>query len=156
MTDTTEKAKAGRPKGRGRVPGSGRKKGTPNRSTAQTRERILELSDPIAFMADVMKGKRMVAAGEPGDSTKTWVYPTLEQRHRAGEVLMKRLIPELKSQEITGDLRPMFTHITRTIVEPMAPGKESETPVVDDGAVNGKTPPAPSPVPVHPLAVHEG
>ncbi len=156
MTETTDKPAPGRPKGLGRVPGSGRKKGTPNRSTAQTRERILELADPIAFMADVMKGKRMVAAGEPGDSTKTWCYPTLEQRHRAGEVLMKRLMPELKAQEITGDLRPMFTQIERTIVYPKKPADATETPAADDSAPNGKTPPASTPVLVHSSPTHEG
>ena len=34
----------------------GRKKGTPNRSTVQTRDRIRELADPIKFMSDVMAG----------------------------------------------------------------------------------------------------
>ena len=33
--------------------GSLRQKGTPNRSTVQTRDRIQELADPIQFLADV-------------------------------------------------------------------------------------------------------
>ncbi len=77
-------------------------RGTPNRSTVQTRDRIQELADPIAFLADVMAGKRMVAAGEPGDKKKTWRYPTLAQRVQASETLLRKLLPDLKSTEITG------------------------------------------------------
>ena len=92
----------GRPKGLGKVPGSGRARGTPNRSTVQTRDRIQKLADPIAFLADVMAGKRMVAAGEPGDMKKTWCYPTLAQRVQAGETLLRKLLPDLKATELTG------------------------------------------------------
>ncbi len=90
----------GKPKG---YPKSGgRVKGTPNRSTVQTRDRIQELGDPIAFLADVMNGKRMVAAGEPGDMKKTWCYPTLAQRVQASETLLRKLLPDLKATELTG------------------------------------------------------
>ncbi len=92
----------GRPRGLGRVPGSGRAKGTPNRSTVQTRDRIQELADPIGFLADVMAGKRMTASGEPGDMKKTWCFPSLAQRIQAGETLLRKLLPDLKSQELTG------------------------------------------------------
>ena len=98
----TPKRGPGRPKGFGKAPGSGRQKGTPNRSTVQTRDRIQELADPIAFLADVMAGKRMVAAGEPGDMKKTWCYPTLSQRVQAGETLLRKLLPDLKATELTG------------------------------------------------------
>ena len=90
----------GRPKGTPKT--GGRKKGTPNRHTAQTRDRIQELGDPIAFLADVMNGKRMVAAGEPGDMKKTWVYPTLAQRVQVAETLLKKLLPDLRATELTG------------------------------------------------------
>ncbi len=94
------KRKPGRPKG---YPKSGgRQRGTPNRSTAQTRDRIKELADPIAFLADVMAGKRMVAAGEPGDMKKTWCYPTLTQRVQASETLLRKLLPDLKATELSG------------------------------------------------------
>ena len=107
----------GRPRGLGKVPGSGRKPGTPNRSTVQTRDRIQELADPIAFLADVMAGKQMVAAGEPGDAKKTWCYPTLTQRIQASETLLRKLLPDLRATELTGDLRPAFTRIERVIVD---------------------------------------
>ena len=101
-TETVKKRGPGRPRGLGRAAGSGRQKGTPNRSTVQTRDRIQELADPIAFLADVMAGKRMVAAGEPGDMKKTWVYPTLAQRVQASETLLRKLLPDLKATELTG------------------------------------------------------
>ena len=94
------KRRPGKPRG---LPKSGgRVKGTPNRSTVQTRDRIQELADPIQFLADVMAGKRMVAAGEPGDMKKTWCYPTLAQRVQASETLLRKLLPDLKATEITG------------------------------------------------------
>ena len=50
----------------------------------------------------VMNGKRMVAAGEPGDMKKTWVYPTLAQRVQVAETLLKKLLPDLRATELTG------------------------------------------------------
>ena len=109
----------GRPKGLGKVPGSGRAPGTPNKSTVQTRSRIEELADPIGFLADVMAGKRMTAAGEPGDMKRTWCYPSLAQRVAAGETLLRKLLPDLKSQELTGKdgspLVPEPTHHEKLI-----------------------------------------
>ena len=118
----------GRPKG---YPKSGgRQKGTPNRSTVQTRDRIQELADPIQFLADVMAGKRRVAAGEPGDMKKTWCYPTLAQRVQASETLLRKLLPDLRATEHTGDLQPAFTSIVRTIVDPRGEATKAQ-------AVNG-------------------
>jgi hypothetical protein len=77
-------------------------KGTPNRTTVQTRDRIQKLADPIAFLADVMSGRRMVAAGEPGDMKRSWCFPTLAQRIQASETLLRKLLPDLKATELTG------------------------------------------------------
>ena len=97
----------GRPKGYPKT--GGRQRGTPNRCNAQTRERINELADPIAFMTDVMLGKRMSAAGEPGDAKKTWCYPTVDQRVKAGETLLRKVLPDLKATELSGpDGKPLL------------------------------------------------
>lgn len=107
-------AKRGPGRPRGYPKSGGRAKGTPNRSTVQTRERIQELADPIAFLSDVMAGKRMVAAGEAGDMKKTWCYPTLAQRVQASETLLRKLLPDLKATELTGkDGKPLIepTHV---------------------------------------------
>ena len=54
--DTTEKPKRGpeRPKGLGKVPGSGRKPGTPNRDRAITRGFIVKHGASIAFLRSVV------------------------------------------------------------------------------------------------------
>ena len=134
---TTEKPKRGpgRPKGLGRVPGSGRKPGTPNRKTVQTRDRIQELGDPIAFLADVMNGKRMVAAGEPGDTKKTWCYPTVAQRVQASETLLRKLLPDLRSIENTGNLQPAFRVIERHIIDPRSDAAEAGNGAADPNGV---------------------
>ena len=75
---------------------------------------IRELADPIAFLSDVMAGKRMVAAGEPGDAKKTWCYPTLAQRVQAGETLLRKLLPDLKATELSGpDGEPLIAPARR-------------------------------------------
>ena len=117
-TPTTEKPKRGPGRPKGYPKSGGRAKGTPNRSTVQTRDRIQELADPIRFLADVMAGKRMVAAGEPGEAKTTWVFPTLTQRIQASETLLRKLLPDLRSVENTGNLQPIITAIERRIVYP--------------------------------------
>ncbi len=122
----------GRPKGYPKT--GGRQKGTPNRRTVQTRDRIQELADPIAFLADVMAGKRMVAAGETGDAKKTWCYPTVAQRVQAGETMMRKLLPDLKATELTGNLHPVLTRMERVIVDPGSKATKAEA---DSQAGNG-------------------
>ena len=132
------KRKPGRPKGYPKT--GGRAKGTPNRSTIQTRDRIKELTDPIAFLADVMDGKRMVAAGEVGEAKKTWCYPTITQRIQAGETLLRKLLPDLRATEFTGDLRPAFTAIERRIVDPKNDTAEPTKAPAESQAGNGVVP----------------
>ncbi len=67
---TTEKRGPGRPRGLGKVPGSGRKKGTPNRDRSATIERIQKEADPILFLCKVVRGDRMSAAAESGEKKK--------------------------------------------------------------------------------------
>ncbi len=104
-TATTEAPKRGpgRPKGLGRVPGSGRKPGTPNRDRAITREFIIKEGAPIAFLCNVVKGKRFSTAKEPGDSTRIHVFPTLDQRLTAARILVSKIVPDLKSVEHAGE-----------------------------------------------------
>ncbi|MEE2527117.1 hypothetical protein V0U79_12125 [Hyphobacterium sp. HN65] len=67
----------------------GRKKGTPNRTTAATRERIASEADPIGFMIQIMKG-------EPVDGER----PSLDQRAHAARWLGAKLIPDAKEAPI--------------------------------------------------------
>ena len=130
------KLKRGPGKPRGLPKSGGRMLGTPNKSTVQTRDRIQELADPIKFLADVMDGKRMAAAGDPGDIKKTWCYPTLAQRVQASETLLRKLLPDLRATELTGDLQPMITRIEHRIVDLGSESAEWEKTQGNDPAGN--------------------
>ena len=101
---TTPKRGPGRPKGLGKVPGSGRQKGTCNKDRSATIERIQRLADPLGFLCAVCKGHRMEAALEPGAKKRTWWYPTGDQRIQAGMALARKVMPDMKSIEHAGPL----------------------------------------------------
>jgi hypothetical protein len=98
---TLEKRGPGRPKGLGRVPGSGRKPGTPNRTTAQLREQITA-ARPVEFLIKVAEGRRVRIGPQAGPGEAAYAYPSLEQRLRAAELLMKKILPDLTTAEVTG------------------------------------------------------
>ena len=86
----------------------GRKKGIPNKISVATRERIQREADPIGFLIDVANGKAIKAAfPSKDDGTKTGtvqIYPTLDQRIEAAQYLGKKLMPDLKAIEMSGEL----------------------------------------------------
>ncbi len=98
---STLKRKPGRPKGLPRT--GGRAPGTPNRANQVTRDYIIKEGAPIAFLCSVAKGTRILAALEPGDSAAAWVKPTLDQRIHAATVLAKKIVPDIKAVEHTGE-----------------------------------------------------
>ncbi len=105
MAETaTPKRGPGRPKGLGRVPGSGRRKGTCNKDRSATIERIQKMADPLAFLCKVCRGDRMAAADETGAKKRTWWYPTGDQRIQAGMALARKVMPDQKAVEIAGPL----------------------------------------------------
>ena len=116
MTDK-HKRRPGRPKGLGKVPGSGRKTGTPNKDRAATIDRIMREADPILFLCKVARGDRMSAAAKPGASGKSWWVPTGDQRISAAQTLARKVLPDMKAVEHTGDPVPI-TQIVRTIAHP--------------------------------------
>ena len=95
--------RGGRPKGLGKVPGSGRRRGTPNRSTAQTREFIQKEADPIGFLCRVARGLMFEAALAVGDDKKVKMYPTPDQRVHAALALSRKILPDMKAIEMTGE-----------------------------------------------------
>ena len=105
MAETaTPKRGPGRPKGLGRVPGSGRRKGTCNKDRSATIERIQKMADPLAFLCKVCRGDRMAAALEPGAKKKSWWLPTGDQRITAAQTLARKVMPDMKSIEHAGPL----------------------------------------------------
>ena len=104
VTEKPKKRPPGRPKGLGRVPGSGRRRGVPNRGTIATREMIMRKGNPIEFLIGVMNGNRFSAAPEEGSRKKSWAFPTLDQRLAAAQTLAKKVAADMKSVETTGHM----------------------------------------------------
>ena len=100
-TACSTKRRPGRPKGLPRT--GGREPGTPNKKNQVTRDYIIKEGAPIAFLCSVAKGKRIQAALEPGDERGTWVAPTLDQRIHAASILAKKIVPDVKAIEHTGE-----------------------------------------------------
>ena len=96
----TPKRPPGRPKGYPRT--GGRAKGTPNKANAITRDYVIREGAPLAFLCGVVRGKRFTAAAEQSDRKRTHVFPTMDQRLRAAEILSRKVLPDLKSTELTG------------------------------------------------------
>lgn len=126
-TPTTDQPKRGpgRPKGLGKVPGSGRKRGTPNRDRAATIERIMKESDPIGFLCQVARGVRMAAAEEAGNKKRGWIFPSLDQRISAAQTLCRKVLPDMKAIEHSGE-QVRITKIIREIVDPGSEAAEAQ------------------------------
>ena len=92
--------KPGRPKGYPRT--GGRAKGTPNRKNQVTRDYVIREGAPLQFLCSVVRGKRFTAAAEPGDRKRTHVFPSMDQRLRAAEILSRKVLPDLRATELTG------------------------------------------------------
>lgn len=117
--NTAPKRKPGRPKGTART--GGRAKGTPNRKNVVTRDYVIKQGAPLAFLCNVVRGKRFTAAAAAGDSKRVHVFPSLDQRLRAAEVLARKVLPDLKSQELIGNAEAPIIAIQRTIVRAKDP-----------------------------------
>ncbi len=106
MTETatteTPKRKPGRPKGLGRVPGSGRAKGVPNKANAITRDFIIREGAPVDFLCKVVKGRGFSVAAKPGDSERSKQFPTMDQRLQAARILAGKVMPDQKAVEHSG------------------------------------------------------
>ena len=72
------------------------------RTNAVTREFIIKEGAPIQFLCGVVRGRRFTSAAQLGDNKRAHVFPTLDQRLRAAEILSRKTVPDLKSQELTG------------------------------------------------------
>jgi hypothetical protein len=82
------KRKPGRPKGSTKWPGSGRKAGTVNKSTAELRRYIHRNANPVAQVCKIAKGKVEIDGLSQADAIK---------------LLYKAVIPELRGEVLTGE-----------------------------------------------------
>jgi hypothetical protein len=77
----------------------GRQKGTPNKTSAATRERIEREADPIGFLIAIQNGEPFkVDPAEKGDEAAK-VFPSLDQRITAATTLAKKVMPDMKAVE---------------------------------------------------------
>ncbi len=92
--------KRGRPKGLPKT--GGRKKGTKNWTHPEIRDALLDKSGAIDVLSDIVSGRQLYA-GQSGSVGKAeWRYPTLQQRLQALQILLAKVVPDLKAQELTG------------------------------------------------------
>jgi hypothetical protein len=68
-----------------------------------TREFILREGAPVKLLCQVAKGTRILAAAESGAKPRTWVTPTLDQRIHAATILARKIVPDLKAVEYSGE-----------------------------------------------------
>ena len=93
---------AGRPKGQPKS--GGRQKGTANKVNATTRERIEKEADPIGFLVNIVNGEPIEVANPADSSATVTVYPNYEQRQDAAKTLAKKVLPDMKAVEHSGEL----------------------------------------------------
>jgi hypothetical protein len=132
----------GRPKGLGKVPGSGRKSSATNWSAPETRAKLLPKA---AMLCDA------VLSGKPVKNGKVWNYPTVAEQLRAAEMVLARTLPTLQAQEITGkdgkDLHPVpeavdNRDLARAILSVLREA-QTEGPPDTPASLPAKPPPAP-------------
>ena len=101
--ETTKKRPPGRPKGYPRS--GGRVKGTPNKSTQLGRDFIIRRGAPIETLCKISKGEKVQAAADTASAAKrNGIYPTVDQRLAAARILAAKIVPDMKSVEVSGPL----------------------------------------------------
>lgn len=93
----------------GKRPGAGRKPGSVDTLTRNLRnkisgEEIIEFLNDVALGNEVNARVGKVISEEMDDFYEGPVKPTIEQRMKAAEVLMRKALPDLKAVEHSGDL----------------------------------------------------
>jgi hypothetical protein len=85
----------------------GRPKGSRNKNRVATAERINQEGDPIGFLCKVIRGGKIKAAAVDGATSRSWCYPTIDQRKDAATTLAKKVMPDLRPSDfginINGD-----------------------------------------------------
>jgi hypothetical protein len=107
-----EKRQPGRPKGLGKVKGSGRKPGQPNKITQDLKETIMKRGKPLELLCDVVRGRKVRVGPQAGPGEPEYVYPSLQDRLSAARVLIGKIAPDMRATELSGpDGGPIKTKI---------------------------------------------
>jgi hypothetical protein len=93
----------------GRQKTGGRKPGSPNKVTAETRERIETKADPIGFLKKIMDGEVVACAPMKEGTELVPVYPTLDQRMSAARILADKQVPNAKGRSVNLELPAVET-----------------------------------------------
>ena len=103
MSDTEKpKRKPGRPKGYPRS--GGRAKGTPNKSTMIGRDFIIRCGAPIEKLCKIAQGQKIQAAADTASAAqRNGVYPTVDQQLAAARILAGKIVPDMKSVDLSAD-----------------------------------------------------
>ena len=95
---------------RGSKPGErrgGRQKGTPNKSSAATWQRIHNDADPIGFLITIMNGEGVESGSIKDGTDSDLIVPTLDQRLNASSQLSRWMPPPPRVRPIAMDLPDM-------------------------------------------------
>lgn len=97
--------KVGRPKGYPKT--GGRVKGVKNWTHPEIRDALLSKSEAIETIADIVAGRPMLCgtertSAETGAGVPVWRYPTLSHRIKALEILLAKVVPDLRATELSG------------------------------------------------------
>ena len=98
---TTEKRKPGRPKGYPRS--GGRKPGTANKASQLGRDFIIRKGAPIETLCKIAKGEKIQCADAESASKRSGIYPTIDQRLAAARILAGKIVPDMKSVDLSAD-----------------------------------------------------
>jgi hypothetical protein len=79
----------------------GRPKGSVNGATKIAKEAIAE-AEPHVFLIRVMEGRKFRRAGSEGARRTVDCFPTLQESICAAQTLLKKIAPDLRSQELSG------------------------------------------------------
>ena len=95
-----EKGRPGRRKGTRKT--GGRKKGVPNKISRDVKETILKRGKPLELLCDVARGVKIRVGPQAGPEKPEYQYPSLQERIAAAKTLLSKIVPDLKSQELSG------------------------------------------------------
>ena len=116
-----QKRHPGRPTGLGKVKGSGRKPGQPNKITRDIKETIMKRGKPLELLCDVVRGKKVRVGPQAGPGEPEYVYPSLQDRMSAARVLIGKIAPDMKATELSGpDGGPIETTAGDGSLNPMS------------------------------------
>ena len=95
------KRKPGRPRGAAKWPGSGRKKGQPNKSTADLRKYIHRTANPVRKVAQVANGKLVIDGLSQADAIKMLYRAVIPEFERFTVKWNRLLVPTCLVENLT-------------------------------------------------------